>query len=185
MEFIEYPKTPRLFRGMTVSEKIDGTCCALYITEDEVVASGRNKFITPANDSFGFATWAHINAHTLREDLGTGIHRGEWWGSGIQRKYGREKGDKTFSLFNTSKWQYVNFKTPALDVVPVLYEGLFSEAMIRTTLNSLKETGSWAQPGFMHPEGVCVYHEGANMVFKVLVDNDNLPKSKVKDAIAE
>jgi hypothetical protein len=176
MEFIDYPKTPRLFRGMTVSEKIDGTCCALYITEDEVVAAGRNKFITPENDSFGFATWAHINAHTLREDLGTGIHRGEWAGSGIQRKYGLNNGEKKFYLFNTSKWQYTNFTTPSLDVVPVLYEGLFSEKMITHALEELKKFGSVAFPGYMNPEGICIYHHAANIVLKVLVEKDELPK---------
>lgn len=180
MEFIDYPKTPRLFRKITISEKIDGTCCALYITEDEIVAAGRNKFITPENDSFGFATWAHINSKTLREDLGLGIHRGEWAGAGIQRKYGLTNNNKTFYLFNTSKWQYTNFITPGLDVVPVLYEGDFSTVYVNSALEMLKAFGSVAVPGFMRPEGVCVYHEAANMVFKVLIENDNLPKGKVK-----
>ena len=108
------------------------------------------------------------------EDLGEGIHYGEWWGQGIARKYDAQH--KTFSLFNTARYADITFTTPSLDVVPVLYEGPFDETEIDNALVSLQLRGSKASPGFMNPEGVIVYHSASRQVFKVTLDSDDQGK---------
>jgi hypothetical protein len=101
-EFQEFPKMPRRSRDVVITEKIDGTNACVFIGEDgEFLAGSRTRWITPEDDNFGFSRWAHENKDDLLT-LGPGRHFGEWWGSGIQRKYGLT--EKRFSLFNTSRW---------------------------------------------------------------------------------
>ncbi len=59
----------------------------------------RTRWITAQDDNHGFARWVEGNKQELLK-LGAGRHFGEWWGSGIQRGYGLQKGEKRFSLFN-------------------------------------------------------------------------------------
>src|SRR6266853_6537645 len=105
-EFVEFPKIARLSREIVVTEKIDGTNGVIYISDNgEVLVGSRSQWIaTKSNgsaDNFGFASWAEQHTSELRT-LGPGRHYGEWWGCGIQRGYGLPKGEKRFSLFNTS-----------------------------------------------------------------------------------
>jgi hypothetical protein len=159
-----------------------------------VYAQSRKRIITPEADNFGFAKWVFDNAETIVHDLGEGLHFGEWWGSGIQRGYGLEKGDKRFSLFNVKRWTVrcpldhafggdcflpKFFKTPGLSVVPVLYRGPFVMENINSALVDLGLYGSSASPGFYRPEGVVVYHTAANELFKVTLENDEKPKTQV------
>lgn len=177
-EFVAWPKTPRLFRDMVITEKIDGTNAAIGVLDDGTVyAQSRNRIITPERDNFGFARWVHENAATLADDLGQGLHFGEWWGRGIQRGYGLD--GKYFSLFNTAKWADAeeSFETAELLVVPVLYAGPFATLQVIEELEALSAHGSEAAPGFMRPEGVVVYHEAARHTFKALIENDQLAKS--------
>ncbi|MER7922160.1 RNA ligase family protein [Streptomyces sp. NPDC096057] len=214
-EFIEWPKTKRLFRNIVVTEKLDGTNSAIHITAvpeeppGEIVvypgewvsvvvdgtryvlsAQSRNRMITPGKttDNYGFAGWVYDNAADLVRILGEGLHYGEWWGHGIQRGYGLD--GKIFSLFNTERW----FKTgeDGLDSmatraelsalagqirsVPVLYRGTFDQDPIEAALCRLRDHGSMAAPGFMNPEGVCVYHSQSRNVFKVTLDNNDAGK---------
>jgi hypothetical protein len=145
-----------------------------------VAAQSRKRLITPEQDNAGFAWWVHENAEQLVRDLGPGRHYGEWWGAGIQRKYGMT--EKVFSLFNTRKWYGVDFETRNLTTVPILYEGTNSELQIRDALDSLREYGSAATvdfngSDFMNPEGVCIFHTAANRVFKITLVDDEVPKS--------
>jgi RNA ligase len=203
IEFQGFGKIPRLFRDIVITEKIDGTNAAigivpfdaanrahaslpLVIAEDGtwyiVYAQSRKRIISPLSDNHGFARWVWDNAHTLVADLGPGLHFGEWWGSGIQRGYGLEKGHKVFSLFNVKRWTdevKLGFTTPCLDVVPVLYRGRFDTAMVETINNLLVINGSQVAPGFRDPEGIVVYHTAANELFKVTIENDEAPKSLV------
>jgi hypothetical protein len=112
----------------------------------------------------------------LIAELGIGRHFGEWWGSGIQRGYGLEKGQKKFSLFNTSRWNSENVKV--CSVVPVLYQGKFDLGIIQGCLDLLKTHGSQAAPGFMRPEGIVVFHVAANSMFKQTIEKDEEPKGK-------
>jgi hypothetical protein len=229
IEFQAWPKIPRLFRNIIVTEKIDGTNAAIQISEVDhdryqylgtgsvmatydaqavllhvrrpdveaksylVAAQSRKRLITPDNDNFGFAKWVFENAADLVTLLGPGRHFGEWWGSGIQRGYGLQKGDKYFSLFNVSRYQHLwdpeltlpqhfdedgNELVPALGTVPVLYEGPFSEDEIQSCLDVLREEGSYVVAGYDRPEGVVVYHEAAGQAFKVTLENDEQPKGR-------
>lgn len=177
-EFRAWPKTPRLRRPVTITEKIDGTNAAVIVGLDgEVSAQSRKRIITPDEDNFGFARWVADNADYLADTLGEGYHFGEWWGQGIQRRYGMDK--KVFSLFNVRRFGDVEFELDELRTVPVLYRGVFDEHVIDVQLDLLRSGGSYAAPEYMNPEGICVFHEDAGQVFKVLIENDHLPKSAV------
>lgn len=177
MEFVEYGKTNRLFRPVVITEKIDGSNCVIGIdTEDNIVQAGsRTKWLGDA-DHFGFRSWVMENRESLISDLGPGLHRGEWFGQKMQRKYGMDH--REFALFNTEKWGNKEFKTPNLRSVPILYEGVFDFEAIDWCLERLTVLGSVASPGFMKPEGICIFHSQANMVFKVLLENDQMTKTE-------
>lgn len=175
VEFRAWPKIPRLFHNVIITEKIDGTNGAVGILEDGTVyAQSRNRIVTPDDDNAGFAAWVAANADTLRSDLGVGLHFGEWWGRGIQRGYGLT--EKRFSLFNATRWEDAAFQTGALHVVPEIARGLLDTAIIRDILAELAAFGSYAARGFPQPEGICIYHVASRQVFKVTIDNDGLPK---------
>lgn len=177
-EFRKWPSTPRLFRDITITEKIDGTNSCVIVSEDgtEVWAQSRKRLITPDDDNFGFAHWVFENAGALADTLGPGYHYGEWWGKGIQRGYGME--ERRFSLFNTSRWcgEESIYQVDGLSVVPMLYRGPFSEWEIEHALEELLQAGSVAALGFDDPEGVVVYHEAANQPFKVTLDGNDVHK---------
>ena len=116
-------------------------------------AQSRKRLITPEKDNYGFARWVYHNAETLVTDLGEGLHFGEWWGSGIQRGYGLEKGHKRFSLFNVKRWHGEPFHTPGVSTVPILFEGLLDTEVIPDVMGDLQQQGSSANPGFKAPEG--------------------------------
>ena len=169
-EFVKFPSIKRLSRDMVVTEKIDGTNASIRITEDSQFLTGsRTRWITPGDDNQGFSQWAHENEEALRE-LGVGTHGGEWWGQGIQRKYGLD--EKRFSLFNTGLWNAEN--TPdCVSVVPVLYTGPFSVKIVDRLLLTLHEGGSFAAPGFMNPEGVVIFHTHSYTLFKKTLDHND------------
>lgn len=166
-EFQGFPKLSRLYREITITEKLDGTNAAVYIDGDTVLAQSRTRWITPQDDNFGFARWVNENAQQLKL-LGNGRHFGEWWGEGIQRRYGIK--GKRFSLFNTSRW--ATEWPSCCDVVPVLYQGKFCTDNIEQCLSELHTKGSVASPGFMRPEGVVIYHSSSNQSFKVTLQGD-------------
>lgn len=177
MEFKPFPKIPRLSRDVIVTEKIDGTNASIFISEDGHFLTGsRNRWITPEDDNFGFSRWAHDHKDELLR-LGPGHHFGEWWGSGIQRGYGLQKGEKRFSLFNLSRWSGDTLPG-CVSLVPVLFEDNFDFLFesLPIVMNTLRVNGSMAAPGFMQPEGVVVFHIAGNYAFKKTLDNDGQPK---------
>lgn len=176
-EFKPFGKIPRLNREVVITEKIDGTNGIICVDQEnnKVYAGSRNRWLAAGSDNFGFHNWVMQNADILRELLGHGYHYGEWWGQGIQRRYGMDK--KVFSLFNTHRWGFLNdeaYKGTHKDIkgnnllscVPVLYQGDFDTAKIEEVRSKLKEDGSSASPGFMDPEGVMVYHTAARFMMK-------------------
>lgn len=205
-EFKEFPKMSRLSRECIISEKIDGTNASINIISEvtdpepdetniiakvdgfNIRAGSRTKWITPKDDNYGFANWVLKNAKELVK-LGEGTHFGEYWGQGIQRKYGLN--EKRFSLFNTIHW-CLNGATPqqtnssggmqkelpkCVGLVPVLYKGIFTTQAVEGALENLKKNGSVAAPGFMNPEGVVVFHIAAGIGFKKTLEKDEMPKS--------
>jgi hypothetical protein len=172
IEFEPFNKIARWSRNITITEKIDGTNACIFIGEDgEFLTASRTRWITPADDNYGFSKWAHENKDDLLS-LGVGKHFGEWWGAGIQRRYGQDK--KRFSLFNTSKWNVI--RPECCDVVPVLYNGMMDENAITDTIGILRRNGSIVAPGFMKPEGIVIWHEAAQQYFKKTLDKDESPK---------
>lgn len=173
-DFVEFPKMPRLSREVIISEKIDGSNAQVWISDDgaEIRAGSRSRWITPKEDNFGFAAWVEAHKDELLL-LGPGRHYGEWWGAGIQRRYGLT--EKRFSLFNVNRW---NEGSPACcSVVPVLYRGPFTTQAVEDCLEVLRVQGSQAAPGFMNPEGVVVFHVAGNVGFKKTLEKDDEPKS--------
>jgi hypothetical protein len=179
MDFQEFPKIARLSRECTITEKIDGTNGCIGITEEgHFYVGSRSRWIYPESDNHGFYRWAAENKDELLK-LGPGRHFGEWWGSGIQRGYGLQKGEKRFSLFNSFKWSDALGARPACcSVVPVIYNGLFHTEATVAAMEQLREQGSVAAPGFMQPEGIIVYHHAANFYFKKTLSKDEEWKGK-------
>lgn len=174
--FTEFPKMPRLSREVIISEKIDGTNASVYIGEEgSFLVGSRTRWITPEDDNYGFAKWAHANREDLMT-LGPGHHFGEWWGQGIQRNYGQTR--KRFSLFNVSRWAEV--RPACCDVVPELWRGNFDQFVAADVLGALHDLGSRAAPGFMKPEGIVVFHSAAGIGFKKTLERDESPKSLAK-----
>src|ERR1035441_8894314 len=137
--FNAFPKIARYSRLCTITEKIDGTNASIFIFENgiDMLTASRTKWITPEDDNMGFAKWVDRNREELLR-LGPGHHFGEWWGLGIQRKYGQDR--KRFSLFNTHLWSET--RPACCDVVPVLYEGMFGDTAVLNALEILKLAGS-------------------------------------------
>lgn len=183
-EFVSWGKIPRLFRNVVVTEKLDGTNAAIGVLDDGTVyAQSRKKIITADADNSGFGRYVENNDALFREHLGPGLHFGEWWGQGVQRNYGQTQ--KFFSLFNTNRWGLVvtpgsPLHAAGVRVVPVLYEGPFSEQEIKDALHALHVYGSYAAPGFMNAEGVIIYHTAANSMFKVTLKDDEKPKGSTE-----
>ena len=179
MEFEPFPKIARFFREVAITEKIDGTNAQVIVSDDltTVAAASRSRIITPENDNFGFARWVAEHADELRA-LGPGRHFGEWWGSGIQRTYSQP--GKRFSLFNTARWS--GERPACCDVVPVLFQGVFTPSCVYDALRKLRNDGSLAAPGFMQPEGIVIWHDAARTYFKVTIENDERPKASKEAA---
>lgn len=177
--FEGFQKIARLKRDCIITEKIDGTNAQVFITDDgnSIAFASRTRWLSHGNDNAGFRAWGMANMDELIK-LGPGHHFGEWWGSGIQRRYDLKDGEKRFSLFNTGRWAGGNFIPPACcGVVPVLYHGPFSTEIVDTVLENLRRFGSVAADGFMRPEGIVVFLPQAKALFKVTLDDDALPKS--------
>jgi len=198
-DFIKFSKIPRYSRDCIITEKIDGTNAQILIQllndkttvmdsfkerEWPIIKEGRfyfgitpgsrNRWITPKKDNYNFAQWVWDNQTSLF-DLGPGRHFGEWWGSGIQRRYGLE--EKRFSLFNVGKWNEENCPS-CCHVVPVLCEGVFHTTTIESILHDLEAKGSQASPGFMDPEGIVIFHSASGNLFKKTIKDDEKPKGQ-------
>lgn len=204
--FQEFPKIPRYRREVALTEKLDGTNAAVVwvpVTTDHngdldtnpnsiavrllvdqhgadigyhfLFAQSRSRFIIPGVDNYGFAKWVSEHVDELMT-LGPGAHFGEWWGYGIQRGYGMP--EKHFSLFNVNRWGEGKQARPVCcDVVPLL--GYFTPDKINEVVEQLRTLGSVAAPGYLRPEGVIVWHSQSKQYYKILLENDDVPKSKM------
>lgn len=198
-----YPKfrpIPRWYKDFTISEKVDGTNGLIVVTDDDenyaalrnegiepvgfaelaglaIFAGSRNRWLSTENDNAGFAKWVLANAESAAA-LGTGHHYGEWYGAGIQRKYGLT--EKRFALFNTHKWREI--RPAAFDVVPVLWQGSGDDIQsgIDAAITTLVMEGSILVPGFRNPEGIVIYSHEAGTYWKKTLTNDRVPKDLLK-----
>lgn len=170
-EFREWPSISRLSREMIITEKLDGTNAQVMVAPGGTVYAGsRTRWITPEDDNYGFARWVRDHEDELRTGLGIGTHYGEWWGSGIQRKYTTE--EKRFSLFNVRRWT-TDVIPACCHIVPTLYRGTFDTNVIDNVLTDLANTGSIASPRFMNPEGIVIYHVASKTLFKKTLDKND------------
>ena len=196
IEFTEFDKISRLNREVIVTEKIDGTNGQVHIRsmkgldpafpgsglemgydtqieingEPHLIRAGsRNRWVLHlgSDDNNGFGRWVHQHAHELAA-LGAGAHFGEWWGSGIQRKYGLS--EKRWSLFNVGRWNDET-KPACCHVVPIVARGVGFD-QVYDAIGLLKEGGSVAAPGFMKPEGVVAFHTHSRTLFKMTIEKD-------------
>jgi len=200
-EFVGFPKIYRFHRDIVITEKIDGTNAQVLVTEDgQVFAGSRKRWITVDDDNYGFAAWVLGHANELRQ-LGPGRHFGEWWGQGIQRRYGLDR--KRFSLFNVGRWyddshdpggaalNRCGLRTPAppcCHVVPILYLGPWSidvgdpygeeQRAVEQTMFHLSIYGSKAAPGFMDPEGIVIFHTQSGHLYKTTFKGDDEGKKR-------
>jgi hypothetical protein len=210
MEFQEFEKIARLNREVIVTEKIDGTNGQVKIVPAgadgdqpnwdrtasvllngvryDIYAGSRSKWITPNADNYGFARWVYEHADELLQ-LGEGAHFGEWWGSGIQRRYGLT--EKRWSLFNVGRWRDPGDQLASADavlvplccnVVSILSRGIGLSHCIEEALSMLRLQGSFAAPGFMQPEGIVAFHTHSRTLFKVTLERDQEPKSMRQSA---
>lgn len=208
MDFKPFPKIPRLnSTDWVLTEKLDGTNAQIYIAEATgqtvepydfpvvtdhsednptvhlVRAGSRTRWLTPGSDNFGFAKWVEANAAELVK-LGEGQHFGEWYGAGINRGYGLS--DKRFALFNTHRWGNPEARPSCCEVVTELttVKGLELNSAVWGWLEELREYGSVHVHGFNRPEGIVIYHRASNQMFKVLCENDDVPKALTKADVA-
>jgi hypothetical protein len=191
-DFPKFNKIPRLNRDIRVTEKIDGTNGLIWIgetVEDDgpwfllgdgctyVRAGSRSRWLEPTKmlDNHHFATWVYEHAEDLAA-LGCGHHYGEWWGLGIQRGYGVT--DKRFSMF----WEPRHGERPDIvGIVPTLYEGPWAEFDQAACLADLQTNGSRVAP-FMRPEGIVLEHLASGQRYKVTLEGDAIPKSRLEAA---
>jgi len=175
--FEQFKKISRWSREVIVTEKIDGTNGVVFVSDDGLTihAGSRSRWITTADDNFGFARWVETNAVELLK-LGPGRHYGEWWGPGIQRGYGLK--EKKFSLFNVHRWGDAATRPACCDVVPLLWRGNMDDVKVDQILLRLSETGSVASPGFMRPEGIVIFCVAGGQLFKKTLEKDEQPKGK-------
>lgn len=168
--FREWPKMER-YRQLRciVTEKIDGTNAMIYVptnTAHPVIAGKRTSWLLNGAKNFGFEAWVSQHAEALRR-LGPGTHYGEWYGAGIQRRYGMD--GKRFALFAATRWiaddgtSNLPDGLPAeLGVVPILYRGVFDPHKVDEVIAKLYREGSAAVPGWRSPEGVVVAVQGSS-----------------------
>lgn len=175
--FTPFAKIARLNKEITLTEKLDGSNAAIIVTDEgDIYAQSRNRIIVPGDDNFGFAKWVDENKDALKEQLGPGVHFGEWWGQGVGRTYGLK--EKRFSLFNTSRWHtesedYRCIEAPLCFVVPTLaVVERFCTVKIEEVMNELKEHGSYAATKFMNPEGIVIFHSASSALYKVTYEYD-------------
>lgn len=125
--------------------------------------------------------------------LGVGRHFGEWWGQGIQRKYGMA--ERRWSLFNVSRWclagetpQRIPTADPRIvkmqdvlpaccSLVPVLYRGIFTTDACEAAIADLRANGSKAAPGYKFAEGIVIFHTHASVGFKKTLERDHEHKT--------
>jgi len=165
--FQKFSKIPRFFRDIEITEKIDGTNAQVHILDNgQILAAGRNKYLTIEDDNYGFAKWVSENADMLLE-LGPGRHYGEWYGHRINRNYGLMT--RKLALFNRDRWAGV---LGSDRVVPQLYVGPFSENAVRDAMDRLLRHGSCAVPGFLNPEGIVIRHLASGHLYKFTAGSD-------------
>ena len=199
LQLKKFDSIPRLYRNVTITEKIDGMNCGIHILKADkymsssesgalfsicidgqwwhVSAQSRRALLYFDSDQHGFAAWVFQHARELIALLGEGSHYGEWWGKGIERSYHQSR--NYFSLFNTKFWNRENTKhIDGLQVVPVLYDGPYDDRVNYYALEQLRINGSIAAQEVdarkldFRAEGIVGWHQALNQYYKVTLNGD-------------
>lgn len=182
VEFKDFGKISR-FRTLTalVTEKVDGTNAQIYVPADPsepLLYGSRNQWVTSEKDNMGFARFVHEHADMFRR-LGPGRHFAEWYGAGIQRRYGLDH--KRLMIFNVDRFEgglpggFADTFGDRVHLAPVLYRGPVDTNAIQAAIDKLYAEGSVAVPGWKQPEGVIVQIAGSR--WKV-TDNGDVHKGQ-------
>lgn len=184
IEFKSWPKTTRLFSPVVITEKLDGSNCAIVIQrrddhkyakhapcvevyfQDEywyVAAQSRNRLLTLGSDHQYFCKWVYDNAFTLVKLLGEGHHFGEWMSG-------------NFYLFNVKRWANIAEDASKLGLdtlhhVPVLYEGTYYDGVAEDACVELRANGSRVDS--RPAEGVVIYWPHDNTMKKYFARKKN------------
>lgn len=163
MEFKAFPKIEHVGNlYMTITQKIHGSNAQIYIFDTEsgrdLLVGSRNRWITPEDDNFGFATFVYKNKLEFITKLGLGQHFGEWAGPSINSGEGLT--EKTFVLFDEHKFPPERPLPPQTVVVPVLYKGKLDLDAVNSAMMDLKANGSKLVSGFTRPEGIVINFGG-------------------------
>ena len=154
-----------------ITSKIDGTNAQILITENQIVAGSRTRYLSLDSDNYGFARFVEENKEELREKLGLGTHYGEWYGAGIGSTYGLK--EKRLVLFNTNKI-FEKGLPNRIDILPILYQGLYTDTIINEVLIDLKSNGSKLVPGWMKPEGIVIFFPQLGHRFKRVFEQEEV-----------
>lgn len=162
--------------GETVTRAEELSCCDKPNIPDKstwtIHAGSKNRWLTVEDDNYGFAKWIEEHTEELKQ-LGPGKHHGEWFGTGINRRY--KNTPKQFALFNTSKWNEQNPPPKCCTTVPVLYNGPFDT----TIINNLRLNNPESKIVKNTPmEGIIVYHIPSGIYFKATCQKDDEWKGK-------
>lgn len=180
-DFVAYRKIPRYRRDIVITEKIDGTNAVIHISESgHILAGSRSRWIAPGKqtDNHGFAQWV-VDHHEELLVMGVGYHFGEWYGSGINRGYGLQNGEKRLALFVDPRDRDRELPK-CCEITPRMYEGPREDLVIEDKLDELRHHGSIAVPGFMRPEGIVIFDTASRGLHKITLENDNAPKGSVR-----
>lgn len=169
LEFAKFGSIGRLYRDVTITEKIDGMNACIVIKQvlgEEIYRNtltvvnnvpygnfsacrfsigvqSRKQFLSLDKDIQGLAAWVTEHARELVLALGPGYHYGEYWGKNIQRSYHQKR--NWFSLFNTKRWNKENVgHIDGLLTVPILYSGPYADWVNEMQLHRLETQGSFA-----------------------------------------
>jgi hypothetical protein len=187
-DFAKWPSIQRLSSETCwITEKVDGTNGVIYVPEnpiDPVLAGSRERWLTnedgtpplPKGDNYGFGSWVYERREQLRR-LGPGYHYGEFYGAGIQRRYGLP--DKRWASFEFWRTDLAGLAAISVCVVPVLYVGEPVAGEIERQVERLCREGSVLHPGWMKPEGVVMTFKNMKAAkFKKLCENDKIHKKQ-------
>jgi hypothetical protein len=201
-EHVPFASITRLNRATVVSEKIHGSNFGIHVLLDgSVHAQSRKKIIDLTCDVKGFARWIAENSNDLATQLGPGLHFGEFAGPGIQKGFTYGWDEKRFLLFNSGRW-HSEFnqaviagedpdsvtgstkclQAPLCHVVPIVAIGQsLWDPVVIGAIDKIRPHGSYASSGHHRAEGIVVFHEPSQATFKVLCDNDEMPKTVAQE----
>lgn len=113
----------------------------------------------------------HNHKQWLAQTLGDGYHYGEWAGPGIQKnRHGLEQ--KTFFLFNSSRWSNLPSNDYGLSCVPLLFDGAFYDGIVADMMLWLLDYRKYK------PEGLMIYWKDMDTYLKHTLEN---PEGKWKE----